>query len=227
MKLVGIIFAALAFALALAATGARAHTMAGALTWNRQISRIIYASCVSCHREGGRAFSLMTYPEARERAEAIKREVLARRMPPWGAVQGFGDLGADGGLSQAQIDMLLDWIDGGMARGNNPRALPEPPIFSEPQAFEAPSGAVAVSGELTLDRRLSVSGIQPLQVAPDASLPITALLPNGRVVPLVWLYEYRDEYRHPFLFRKPIDLPAGTVIRGVPAEAKVLLIPRR
>ena len=39
------------------------------------------------------------------------------------------------------------------------------------------------------------------------------------------LYEYRDIYRYPFLFRKPLRLPVGSVIRGVRGDAKIVLIP--
>ena len=65
------------------------------LTWSREVSRIIYKRCASCHHEGGSAFSLMTYEEARPWAKAIKEEVLERRMPPFGAVKGFGDFRDD------------------------------------------------------------------------------------------------------------------------------------
>ena len=69
----------------------RAHDPNGApITWNREISRIVYERCASCHREGGTSFSLMTYQEAQPQAPAIKDAVLSRRMPPWGAVKGFG-----------------------------------------------------------------------------------------------------------------------------------------
>jgi hypothetical protein len=44
---------------------------------------------------------------------------------------------------------------------------------------------------------------------------------------LVWLYEYEDRYQYPFWFRQPIELPAGTVIRGVPKDAELILIPGR
>src|SRR4051794_40931879 len=47
------------------------------ITWSREISRIVYARCLTCHRDGGRAFSLTTYVEARPWAKAIKEEVLA------------------------------------------------------------------------------------------------------------------------------------------------------
>jgi hypothetical protein len=52
-----------------------------------------------------------------------------------------------------------------------------------------------------------------------------AIRPDGGVEPLVWLYEYREAYRRTFLFQDPLDLPAGTVIHGVPPEAKMVLIP--
>ena len=60
------------------------------ITWSKEVSRLVYKRCASCHRKGGSAFSLMTYEESRPWAKAIKEEVLERRMPPWGAVKGFG-----------------------------------------------------------------------------------------------------------------------------------------
>src|SRR5262249_32964774 len=69
-------------------TGSQAHNVGNAITWNREISRIIYQRCASCHRDGGTAFSLMKYQEVQPRAVEIKEAVLSRRMPPWGAVKG-------------------------------------------------------------------------------------------------------------------------------------------
>lgn len=56
-------------------------------------------------------------------------------------------------------------------------------------------------------------------------IKIVAALPDGGTAPLLWLYEYKDAYQHPFLFREPIELPAGSVIKGVPADAKITLLP--
>ena len=53
-----------------------------AITFDRDISRIVNTHCASCHHPGGMAFSLMTYAEARPWAVAIKEEILRRRMPP-------------------------------------------------------------------------------------------------------------------------------------------------
>ena len=55
-------------------------------------------------------------------------------------------------------------------------------------------------------------------------MQVVAVRPNGGVEPLIWLYEYRNRYRHPFLFRSPITLPSGTVIRGLPSGATITLL---
>jgi hypothetical protein len=212
--------------LLLAAGWAYAHPMMGAITWNRQISRIVYAHCVSCHREGGTSFSLLEYAEARQAAPAIKRAVLERTMPPWGAVKGFGNLRDDHSLSEAQVEMIVEWVDNGTARGNNPLALPERPPAPNPEPpFEPPANAVTVSGEFTLDQPMRLAGVLPKTVAADASLKIVAVQPNGATDPLVWLYEYREPFAHAFWLEEPLDLPAGTVISGVPANTTVLLLP--
>ena len=37
----------------------------------------------------------------------------------------------------------------------------------------------------------------------------------------------KRQFAHPFLFRKPIELPTGTVVQGVPAGAKIVLLKPR
>ena len=204
-----------------------AHPMMGEITWNRQVSRIVYTHCVSCHREDGTSFSLMEYAQARGAAETIKRAVLSRSMPPWGAVKGFGTLRDEQGLSEAQVEMIVEWVDTGTGRGNNPRALPQQPPPAAPIApFVAPSDSIAVTADFTLERAARIAGVFPTKISPEASAKIVAVLPSGEIVPLVWLYEYREEFAHPFWLEHPLKLPAGTVIRGVPDNASVLLIRR-
>jgi hypothetical protein len=205
-------------------TQLRGHNPGANITWNREVSRIVYERCASCHRPGGTAFSLMTYQDARPHAAAIKEAVLTRRMPPWGAVKGFGDFRDDQGLTQEQIELITDWVEGSTPRGNNPNMLPAPPKFDTSPPRTRPAKGVLVSGDVTIDRPIRVAGLLPERVLDGASMQIVAELPDGRITPLVWLYEYRDSYRHPFLFRKPVDLPSGTVIRGVQKGSRLLLI---
>jgi hypothetical protein len=123
------------------------------------------------------------------------------------------------------MELIANWVEGGMSKGNNPNMLPKPPKFDKDPLFKSPKTGISVSGEFTLDRALTIDGILPEKTPEGASLEITALLPNGGIRPLVWLYEYKDSYRHPFLFAKPLELPAGSVIRGVPSNAEIILIP--
>jgi hypothetical protein len=195
------------------------------ITWNREISRVVYDRCASCHRPDGSAFSLMTYRDAQPRADAIKASVVARRMPPWGAVKGFGDFRNDMSLTQEQISLFTDWVEVGAPRGNNPNALPQPPVFQPAIEFRTPAGSIALSGDMTLSQALTLEGILPLHAPDGAQMQIVATLPDGAIRPLLWLYEYRDKYRHPYLYRTPVPLPAGTIIRGVRSDAKLLFMP--
>jgi hypothetical protein len=194
------------------------------VTWNREISRLVYDKCASCHRPGGTAFSMMTYLDVQPKLVEIKSAVLNRRMPPWGAIKGFGEFKNDQALTQEQIELIVDWIQNDAPRGNNRRALPKEPSFAAALPEALPAHSYALSGETTLDRPLVLDGLLPEKIATTQSIRITAALPNGSVEPLIWLHQYDDRYRHPFLFRKPLRLPAGTRIQGVPSGAVVGLI---
>ncbi len=228
----GALIAALAVAVVVTVERAapEAHGGRNAITWNREVSRIIYEKCASCHRPAGTAFSLMTYIDAQPRATEIKAAVLSRRMPPWGAVKGFGQFRNDQSLSQEQIEMITQWVDGGIRRGNSPGMLPKPPDFSRqaPETMGSSangSGAVRVSGTASLDRAMRLAGLIPERLGAASSMQVVAILPSGRSEPLVWLHGYDPRHPHPFLFRNQIPLPAGTVIRGVPADATIALLP--
>ena len=68
----------------------RAHDVSTTpITWNREISRIFYERCISCHRPGGTSFSLTTYPDVQPRAVAIRDAVLSRRDAAVGRGQGI------------------------------------------------------------------------------------------------------------------------------------------
>ena len=77
---------------------------------------------------------------------------------------------------------------------------------------------VPAIGPLVLD------GLLPEKIASNQSIRITAALPNGAVEPLIWLHQYDGRYQHPFMFRKAVRLPAGTIINGVPNDAVVGLL---
>ena len=193
------------------------------ITFDREIARIVYTRCASCHHPDGMAFSLLTYKDARPWAEAIKEEVLARRMPPWGAVKGFGDFRNDEALTPEQLETIVSWADGGVPEGED-KNLPPLPKFESPAASTPPANELAVSGEFKLKADFKLDGLWPRTIPDKASFQVTAVLPDGSVQPLLWLLEYKKEWGHAFLLRTPLDLPPGTVIRGIPKEASVVLL---
>jgi len=204
---------------------ARAHdVITTKLTWNREISRIITARCAVCHHPGGRAFSLLTYAEARPWAVAIKEEILSRRMPPWGAVKGFGSFRNDVALTGEQIEWITAWVGGGVPEGD-PADLEANPKIPELVPNPPTAGELLISGDVRLSRDFTVDAILPRNVPDQQSLQIVATLPNGRVEPLLWLYEYKAAFAHPFLLRTPLKLPRGTLIVGVPTTAAIALLP--
>ncbi|MGD0136953.1 MAG: cytochrome c, partial [Bryobacteraceae bacterium] len=200
----------------LTAAAAPAHDIiTTAITWDREISRIVYERCASCHHEGGQAFSLMTYAEARPWAVAIKEEVLERRMPPWGAVKGFGDFSNDQALTPEQLELITSWVGGGVPEGEA-KDLPPEPKFDQ-ASWPIPShGLVGVDGEFQLRKDFLLDGLFPTKVPEDAAFQITAELPDGSIEPLLWFVHYSVKFAHVFHYRSPIELPAGTKIHGVP-----------
>ena len=205
------------------------------VTWDREISRIFYSRCVACHREGASAFSLMQYQEAFPWRTAIKEEVLERRMPPWGAVKGFGDFRNDQALTPEELELLTSWSQGGSPEGEE-KDLPAKDKLNEMMkesvwfdaGSEAPQSAhlpgMAVKGDLKLVKPLKLDGLLAKSV-PPGSFQIIAELPDGRIEPLVWLDAYKEQFAHRFLFRAPLELPAGTVISGIPPGATIFLLP--
>ncbi len=193
------------------------------ITFDREILRIIDSRCASCHHDGGSAFSLMTYTQARPWAVAIKEEVLSRRMPPWGAVKGFGDFQNEQALTPEQLELITNWVEGGVPEGLEKDIPPAPKWDSESPPKVPQIGMI--SGAFTLKHELRLGGLLPVTVPAKASLRITASFPDGRLEPLLWLENYKPQFGHPFMFRTPLMLPAGTVINGVPVAAKVALLP--
>src|SRR5438067_1782083 len=129
------------------------------LTWSKEISRVVFQHCAECHREGGRAFSLMTYEAARPWAKAIRDEVLNRRMPPWDAVKGVGEFRGDPSLSLPEMDLIVNWVEGGAPEGN-PIYLPAMPKREE-SAEAAQRPGIELRESTTLDAPMTIAGIRP------------------------------------------------------------------
>jgi hypothetical protein len=192
------------------------------ITYSREISRLIYKRCASCHGEGGSSFSLTTFEEARPWAKAIKEEVLERRMPPFGAVKGFGDLRDDRALTQEEIHLIADWVEGGSPEGD-PALLPR--LVKVDTDGATPLGPeLIVDGSITLKQASTFIGVRSRGLLEGSSVKLIAARPNGQITPLIWLYDYNPKFDRTYAFRTPLVFPAGTKIEAYPRDKGALAL---
>ncbi len=126
------------------ASAASAGEARATATFTKDVAPIFYEHCVECHRPTMFApMSLMKYDEARPWARAIKQRVVAREMPPWGADPAIGHFKNDPRLSQAEIDTIVAWVDGGAPKGND-RDLPKPPEFVDGWTIGKPDAVLTM-----------------------------------------------------------------------------------
>ena len=157
----------------------------------------------------------MTYEEARPWAKAMREEVLERRMPPWGAVEGVGAFRENPSLTALEIEYIVSWVEGGAPEGDAVY-LPAKPEFAPAGRAKTevtgPRLILESAARLTLRDTVTAVAITPRELANGASLEVTAYKPDGSVEHLIWLRNYREEWTRTYWFRDPIRLPAGTRI---------------
>ena len=103
----------------------------GAVTYAREVSRILQSHCVTCHRPGEIApFSLTDYRHAAGWSSMIAEVVDEGRMPPWHASPEHGKFANDARLSADEKRAIRDWVAAGSPEGD-PADLPPPPRFVE------------------------------------------------------------------------------------------------
>jgi mono/diheme cytochrome c family protein len=122
-----------------------------AVTFNKDVAPILFKNCADCHRPGEAApMSLLSYKETRPWARSIREKVVSREMPPWHADPRVGQFSNDSRLTQAEIDTITAWVDGGAQEGNS-RDLPPAPKFVEGWSIGQPDLILKMSEEFTLE----------------------------------------------------------------------------
>jgi thiol-disulfide isomerase/thioredoxin len=98
----------------------RAPQPKAAVTYAKEVSRILQNRCQECHRPGQMGpMPLLTYEDASSWAAMIREVVSDKRMPPWHADPKHGIFANDRSLTRTEYDTLLAWIDQGCPKGNN------------------------------------------------------------------------------------------------------------
>ena len=148
---------------------------------------------------------LLTYAQVRPWAKAIKEEVHERRMPPWGAIKGFGEFKDDNSLTAEEIHLIADWVEGGAPEGD-PQYLPAVPVV-------VPSKKPAAPTRLLRDGMRLERPLRLLSIESGSAMQAVAILSDGVTVPLLWLYNFQPKFARAYEYREPVRLPAGTVVR--------------
>ena len=178
------------------ALSSRAHEpITTKVRFDKEVIRVFQRSCLGCHHTGSIAMSLATYEEARPWAKAIKEEVLEKRMPPWRAVKGYGEFRNAPALAQHDVDLLVNWVEGGAPKGDD-KDLPPGPLFSidwqlgKPDLILKPEGEFKIAADADEYRTFMLSP----GVREDRWLSAVDLQPgNASVVHCATIYLLKDE----------------------------------
>jgi len=97
------------------------------VTYAEHVAPIINKHCISCHRPGEVApFSLVGFDAAKKQHTMIASAADAKRMPPWKAVEGYGDFKGENRLSAQEIAILKKWSIQNAVRGDAKKEPPTP-----------------------------------------------------------------------------------------------------
>ena len=135
-------------------TAALAPDTPTGVTFTKDVAPIFQKSCQSCHHPGTAApMSLITYADARPWAKAIGARVMRREMPPWhlDKTVGIREFKNDISLSDAEINTIVRWVDGGTPQGD-PKDMP-PPLTFRPETewfIGKPDLTVTFDHEMTM-----------------------------------------------------------------------------
>ena len=138
MKVAAVGALALAVAFLSTARGGAAASPRGAITFTRDVAPVLQQKCQVCHQPDSIGpMPLITYEDAREYAEKIKRKVSQRLMPPWHIDRTIGvqEFKNDRSLSDEQIATLVGWVDAGTPMGD-PKDMPPPAKFPDPTGWQ-------------------------------------------------------------------------------------------
>jgi hypothetical protein len=192
---IGILLTFSFFLFTFALTSSAHEPITTKVRFNKEVVRIFQQSCLGCHHAGGIAMSLETYDEARPWAKAIKEEVLEKRMPPLRAVKGYGEFRNTASLTQREIDLIVNWVEGGAPKGDD-KDLPAGPLFADDWRLGKPDVILKPENEINIaaDADEYRTVVLATNLKEDRWLSAIDLLPgNGSVVHCAKIHLLKNE----------------------------------
>jgi len=178
LRIVQTSFATLIAVVGMSALGHAADPVSTArpVTFTKDVAPILQNKCQQCHQPNSIApMSLITYEDARPWARSMKQRVITRQMPPWHIDPSVGvhEFKNDMSLTDAQIDTIVRWVDGGAPEGN-PKDMPPPKPLVTDNEWQAvrdgfgPPDLVIKSSEYTMPAQH-----QDVWYRPTSDIPLT------------------------------------------------------
>jgi hypothetical protein len=88
------------------------ETLTTTVLFDREIVRILNKHCVMCHAENGPSFPLETYEQTWLQGRKLRAGIIARHMPPWAAVPGYGQFINENSLTLRETQFMVSWVEG-------------------------------------------------------------------------------------------------------------------
>jgi hypothetical protein len=95
----------------------------------KDVARIFYARCTSCHHTGSNMYSFMNYSETADMAGSIQINLSSNKMPPWRADTLYSRFQHERIISSSEKTQILNWIAGGTLKGDTTQA-PQAPVYN-------------------------------------------------------------------------------------------------
>jgi len=139
------------------------ETLTTTVLFDREIVRILDKHCVMCHVENGPAFPLETYEQTWLQKRPIRAAVIARHMPPWAAVSGYGQFVNENPLTLRETQFIISWVEGlGPRNAGTVFTNTATPGAARPREVQAHMDfGVWQLGEPQLKRQLVTNTIEP------------------------------------------------------------------
>ena len=190
-------------------------------TYNGDVACILNNHCTTCHHDGGIApFSLMTFDESSVAAVGVLAAVNAGTMPPWPPNTSYNRLAHERLLTPEEIDIINNWVNGGLVEGSEPP--PQPPVYSGTEEISNPD-LVLTMPEYTINTTgtdVFKCFVVPTQLQEDVFITELEVVPGNReAVHHVMLYQ--DETNVPQQLDDAEPGPGYTSFGSTNSEASI------
>jgi mono/diheme cytochrome c family protein len=138
------------------------------IDYSSQIAPVLAEKCVVCHTQGGLGpFAMNSYDIVQGFAPMIREVLRTKRMPPYHSDRHGSTWTDDMRLSDAQVKMIVNWVEAGAPRGAGPDPLPdaakpapkwplgEPDVVVKIPAFNVPETGIVGYQERSVPTQLT------------------------------------------------------------------------